>query len=72
VRVVRLKAEYDSRVLIPKEPVRLPTGVPLDLIVENASEPSASSLLDLAGLGAEIWDGVDPVEYQRRERSEVK
>lgn len=35
----------------------------------NGSEPQRGSLSTLYGLGAEIWEGVDPIEYQREERS---
>jgi hypothetical protein len=31
---------------------------------------SRSSILDLAGLGRELWQGVDPVQYVRELRDE--
>lgn len=38
-------------------------------ILEQAlSEPELLSLLDLEGLGAELWAGVDPAEHVERER----
>jgi hypothetical protein len=64
-------AHFDGEALIPDHKIDLPQGVPLRLTIEVAAEqPSESqdSFLRLAGLGAEIWDGIDGVEYQRRER----
>lgn len=67
--MVRLTARYDGKVLVPEGPVELPTGVRLHLTVktnEEVGEPDP--VLSLDGLGAEVWDGVDPLDYQRRER----
>ena len=67
--MVQLNAHYDGKVLVPDEPVTLPTNVPLRLTVEEQKKPVPQrSLEELIGLGAEIWEGIDPVEYQRRER----
>ena len=66
--MVRLKARFDGRVLIPDGPVNLPTDVPLDVLVQTQGGDGAADVLAFDGLGAEVWDGVDPVEYQRRER----
>jgi len=67
--MVRLKAHYDGRVLIPESPVELPTDVSLDVTVDTpAVEVPPGGLESLIGLGAEIWRGIDPVEYQRKER----
>ncbi|HEX3530424.1 MAG TPA: AbrB/MazE/SpoVT family DNA-binding domain-containing protein [Thermoanaerobaculia bacterium] len=33
-----------------------------------ADEPKSHSILELCGLGKELWDGIDPVEYIRAER----
>lgn len=40
-----------------------------DSVIEEASTPE-HSILELAGLGAEIWEGIDPQEYIRQLRSE--
>jgi hypothetical protein len=45
----------------------------LRLLMDKLDAPSTQKkqpgrLSELAGLGAEIWDGVDPDEYVRRER----
>ena len=67
--MVRLIAHYDGKVIIPDEPVELPTGVPLRLSIESNNNTSDSDpILTFVGLGKEIWEGIDPVEYQRRER----
>ena len=67
--MVRLTARYDGKVLVPDEPVALPTGVPLHVTVQTDDETGdADPILARDGLGLEIWDGIDPVEYQRRER----
>jgi hypothetical protein len=67
--MIRLTAHYDGKVLVPEQPVDLPRGVPLDVTVQAAlGAGGVESLLKLEGMGAEVWDGVDPVEYQRRER----
>lgn len=67
--MVRVTVRYDGKVLIPEEPVELPTGVSLQILIPD--EPVAEDnrpLLALSGLGAEVWEGLDPVEYQRKER----
>jgi hypothetical protein len=67
--MVRIKAHFDGKVLIPDEPIELPSGVSLDVTVETShSSGENDSLASLIGLGADVWKGVDPVEYQRRER----
>ena len=69
--MVELTAHFDGQALIPDDKVDLPRGVPLRLTIElpeaQAADPH-DPFLRLAGLGAEIWDGIDGVEYQRRER----
>lgn len=67
--MVRLTARYDGRVLVPDGPVDLPTGIPLQVTIQTNEDADGSDpILALDGLGAEIWKGVDPLEYQRRER----
>lgn len=56
----------------------LPDDIPWDelesrlaarrMLEEGISEKKKRSLLELRGLGKEIWEGVDPEEYVKRER----
>ncbi len=67
--MIRLTVRYDGKVLVPDTPVDLPTGVPLQVVVETPSDAvNGDPIRALVGLGEEVWEGVDPVEYQRRER----
>jgi len=67
--MVRLTAHYDGKVIVPDETVELPTGVPLHVIVQTGDRTAdGDPILALAGLGMEVWDGIDAVDYQRRER----
>ena len=43
----------------------------INVIVDSLTEPAKTrSLLELEGLGAEIWDGIDAQEYVNQLRSE--
>ncbi len=56
-----------------KERLRIAQWILTDLAAEDAqvtSEPSARSLLELEGLGADIWEGVDAQVYVDELRSE--
>ena len=67
--MVRLTAHYNGKVIVPDEPVQLPEGVPLEITVRPQNHSGQSDpILELSGLGMDVWAGVDPVEYQRRER----
>ncbi len=67
--MVQVKVRYDGKVLIPEDPVELPRGVVLDCMVETSGSKGNGNLLEaLRGLGAEVWKGIDPVEYQHKER----
>ena len=67
--MVRLTARFDGRVLVPDQPVVLPTDVPLDVTVRTANGIYATDTLrTVLGLGAEVWGDLDPIEYQRQER----
>ena len=51
------------------------TSFILEVLEQKLSEVEASTgcvssdpIRALQGLGAEIWEGIDPVEYQRKER----
>ena len=67
--MIRLTVRYDGEVLVPDTPVELPTGVPLQVVIETPSDTvNGDPIRALVGLGEEVWEGIDPVEYQRRER----
>jgi hypothetical protein len=38
--------------------------------IQSTDEPPKHSILELAGLGAEVWDGIDAQEYVNQLRSE--
>lgn len=40
----------------------------IHLLEESAGKPKLHSILELRGLGKELWEGVDPVEHVRAER----
>ncbi len=42
----------------------------VDLLTEPKSPPRKRSLLELRGLGKEIWDGVDAQQYVDQQRDE--
>ena len=67
--MVRFTVRYDGKVLVPEGPVDLPRGVALDVTIRTPEgAENGDSLLALDGLGKDLWEGVDPLEYQRRER----
>ncbi len=68
--MVRLTARYDGKVLIPDQPLDLPTDTPLEITIQPSAPPPAGDdpLMKLYGLGKEVWEGVDALEYQRQER----
>ena len=38
--------------------------------IQQVEEPKKHSILELAGLGTEVWQGIDPQEYIDQLRSE--
>jgi hypothetical protein len=40
----------------------------IHLISKAVGRPKSRSILELRGLGKEIWEGIDPAEYVRQER----
>jgi plasmid stability protein len=38
------------------------------ILEKVAEEPKLHSILELRGLGKELWEGIDPVEHVRAER----
>lgn len=60
-------AKRSVEALPPTEQLRLVSELAASLSAEPDSKPR--SLMDLEGLGREVWQGVDVEEYLRRERS---
>ena len=60
------------RPLSPRDRLRLITMTTEELSQESAVEPKSGerSLLELEGLGAHLWKGIDAQEYVRELRSE--
>jgi plasmid stability protein len=38
------------------------------MLEKAAEEPKLHSILELRGLGKELWEGIDPIEHMRAER----
>ncbi len=61
---------HEARRLSPDEIKQL-MKVLIDLMPDDAAtEPKQHSILELRGLGAEIWEGIDTQEYVNQLRSE--
>lgn len=54
--------------LDPREQARL-IEVVAQHLAEPTTEPRRHSILELRGLGKEIWQGIDAQEYVRQERA---
>jgi hypothetical protein len=54
--------------LDPQEQARLVAAIS-EHLTRSASEPGRRSILELCGLGKEIWQGIDAQEYVRQERA---
>ena len=74
--MIAIKAHYDGKYLVPDEPLHVPPDKPLKVQVELADaqpEPTQTgtrSILELEGLGAEIWKGVNVQAYVNTLRDE--
>jgi hypothetical protein len=55
--------------LTPEELVNLLECISVTLKQRMTQKPSKHSIMELEGLGAEIWDGIDAQEYVRQERA---
>lgn len=67
--MVWITGHYDGKALILDGPIPVPKHTQLEIAVQPASKVNGrDSILALRGLGADLWKGIDPVEYQRRER----
>lgn len=60
--------EHQIKPLTSIERLRLVSKITAELA--DVEEPRERSLLELEGLGAEIWDGVDAQEYVNKLRDE--
>jgi len=60
-------AKRSVEVLTPTEQLRLVSELAASLSAEL--DPQPRSLMELEGLGREVWQGVDVEEYLRQERS---
>jgi hypothetical protein len=56
---IRKLDEEDQRLLLRE----------LEALVERESGTGRTTLMALHGLGREVWDGIDAVEYVREERA---
>lgn len=56
--------------LPPIERLRLISKISAELAEENKEKTNKRSLLELEGLGAEIWEGIDAQEYINELRNE--
>jgi hypothetical protein len=54
--------------LTPSEQLRLVAEL-AERLSKRVDAPKGRSLLELRGLGKEVWTGLDPDEYIRQERS---
>ncbi len=61
------QAKRSVEALTPTEQLRLVSELAASLSAELAPQPR--SLMELEGLGREVWQGVDVAEYLRQERS---
>lgn len=67
--MVRATGRYDGKVLVLDGPIAVPKDTQLDITVQPALKGNGRDpILALRGLGAEMWQSIDPVEYQRREK----
>lgn len=58
---------HDARRLEPAEQLRLAEQL-IALARQRLAEPKKHSILEMEGLGKELWEGIDAQEYVNRER----
>lgn len=58
------------KVLTPEDRLRLIAMLERDLTQDLTEEETPRDLMELHGLGKEIWDGVDAGEYVKRLRED--
>ena len=59
---------YERLQMLAKRDHRSVTQEVVHLLEQATGESKTLSLLELRGLGKELWEGIDPVEYVRSER----
>lgn len=62
--------ERQIKVLPADERLRLLARIAADLAGETPAQPRKRSILELEGLGAELWQGIDAQEYVNKMRDE--
>lgn len=62
--------ERHIKLLAPAERLRLVELIAHDMVENRAETRSSRSLLELEGLGAEIWQGIDAQSYVDELRDE--
>ena len=62
--------ESEIRKLPPRERLRLVELITRDLATAAGTEPDRRSIVELRGLGAEIWKGVEAQQYVNELRNE--
>ena len=55
--------------LSPEELVNLLEYISVTLKQRIGKQPAKHSIMELEGLGAELWEGIDAQEYVRQERA---
>ena len=68
------KAHFDGKAIIPDEPINLPKGTPLEIVVQNKRPMTGKDLLNsgLIGMWKDRTDIGDSVEYARKLRQEAQ
>jgi plasmid stability protein len=59
---------YERLQTLAKRDHRSVTQEVVHLLEQATGESKTLSILELRGLGKELWEGIDPVEYVRAER----
>jgi hypothetical protein len=62
--------ERQIRGLSPDDRIRLLQLIARDLVEPDSSDRRKRSIMELEGLGAEIWEGVDAQQYVNELRKE--
>lgn len=67
--MVRIRVQYDGKVLIPDRPLELPRNVPLNVTVGTDEQMCGDDLIQkLIDCSGDLWKGVDGLKYQRKQR----
>lgn len=70
--VFKYRNIYDEYIkALPREQQLLLLDILQTELRNGEDKPQAHSILELHGLGKDIWQGVDPIEYVRTLREEV-